>query len=55
MPDGFYWLNDVNRYGWEPVAVRAGYFWRTGSELTGRVSDYPDSHFQWRPMTPPSE
>ena len=22
MPEGFYWLNDVNRYGWEPVQVR---------------------------------
>ncbi len=53
MPDGFYWLNDVDRYGWEPVEVRAEFFWRTGSELTGRVDNYPPS--QWRPLTPPAE
>ena len=30
MPDGHYWINDNQRYGWEVVRILGGNLWRFG-------------------------
>jgi hypothetical protein len=39
MPDGWYWINDFHRYGWEAVLLKDGLVYRNGMNKVDRLDE----------------